>query len=66
MNKDYAMNTTVSLVLPVTTKVRLLDECQRRVISNQANTSLSDVIREGIERLLQEAEEKAKERKTNG
>ena len=61
MNRDYAMNTTVSLVLPVTTKVRLLEECQRRTIERHQNVSLSDLVREGIEKLLQDVEAKEEE-----
>ena len=61
MNREYSLNTTVSLVLPVTTKVRLLEECQRRTIDRHQNISLSDLIREGIEKLLRDAEAKEEE-----
>lgn len=55
---DYAMNTTVSVVMPVATKVRLIEEAQKRTIENRSNVTVSDLIRAGIEELLRVAEQK--------
>ena len=48
MNKEYSLNTTVSIVMPLELKVRLIEEAQRRTIEDRYNTTLSDVVRGSI------------------
>lgn len=52
----YTLNTSVSIIMKVETKVRLIELAQKQTIEKQANVTVSDLIRAGVEELLKQAE----------